>query len=89
MDTLDTTTQILQKLGRLCFENWTLADARITFDDFARVLFSPECAPQYCSLRTVRDKWITMQVVGFARLCNKNTLRFDLDHVRTYLEAVA
>lgn len=86
---MDNTALILQKLGRLAFEAWTVTDARITYPEFARVLFSPECLPQYASNRTVREKWNTLQLIGFAKLCNSSTLKFDVDAVRRYLEAVA
>lgn len=86
---MDNMAMILQKLGRLEFENWAVSDARISYDNFARVLFSIEMAPQYSSMRTIREKWGSLQMLGFAKLCNAKTLRFDVEAVRRYLEAVA
>lgn len=86
---MDTTALIFQKLGRLYFEGWTVNDARITYQEFARVLFNPEMAPQYSCMRTIREKWNTVQMLGFAKLCNNTTIKFDIEAVRRYLEAVA
>ena len=85
----DNNAEILRKIGATHFDNWEVENAAISYEKFLRTLMTP--APgfiYYTSSRTVREKWKTLQLMGFFKKLNQSDVaRVDLEAVRDYVKA--